>query len=570
MSIPQRIKELANKVRNEIYGKDVRESIAQSMEVTGGTAEDADIKSNEATDQVNSIQAQVDQLVIEGDSSVEAAQARVRADGTEFDTLRDRLNNGDEQMSEVAEQTNISKRALGYYWIPEQQPPAREDRDGYFIDGYRLQSDETIENYFEPMRLDNPDYITRTLLGQDQSGQFDIWRYHFTPQNYTKTIIINTCIHGGEVTTLIAMLRFLHYLVYEWEKYPALAEIRESVRIIYIPFANPWGVNHGVGERTRYNSRGVDLNRNFDYRWDEFEGDEPFGQNYKGEAPFSEVETQYIRDTLAEFSDAVAYFDLHNTGSPLFDYYVPVPENSAYRTYDKLIAYFTRDIDDPDVHYPRSINPSAPNYAYHSLGIVSSGPEWCDRRFGEVTFDSTEITKALEWFANIFIEHSRDFRVSAVIKEQYYRHTSAETQVVIDTQDFAELPEFNSLYSIPADGLVTYEGFVTVGLISGSGSCSILPMLGQSGNGTGYSYNNLLHSRWDNYVSLSNNDDRFSIPFYAAIPVRRTDGSSVVRLGYGLAGRAQNGVYRIYRYRGRITYQPNVINNVQVKEIVTG
>lgn len=39
MSVPQNIQELANKVRNEIYGKDVRESIAKSMEATGEVAE---------------------------------------------------------------------------------------------------------------------------------------------------------------------------------------------------------------------------------------------------------------------------------------------------------------------------------------------------------------------------------------------------------------------------------------------------------------------------------------------------------------------------------------------------
>lgn len=39
MSVPQNIQELANKVRNEIYGRDVRESIAKSMEATGEVAE---------------------------------------------------------------------------------------------------------------------------------------------------------------------------------------------------------------------------------------------------------------------------------------------------------------------------------------------------------------------------------------------------------------------------------------------------------------------------------------------------------------------------------------------------
>lgn len=48
-----------------------------------------------AESKANSVQAQFNQVVIEGDSSVEAAQARVKADGTAFTTLRDRMNDTD-------------------------------------------------------------------------------------------------------------------------------------------------------------------------------------------------------------------------------------------------------------------------------------------------------------------------------------------------------------------------------------------------------------------------------------------------------------------------------------------
>lgn len=57
---------------------------------------------NQAKTASDSTQAQLDQVVIEGDSSVEAAQARVKADGTTFTTLKDRLNNSDAQLAENA------------------------------------------------------------------------------------------------------------------------------------------------------------------------------------------------------------------------------------------------------------------------------------------------------------------------------------------------------------------------------------------------------------------------------------------------------------------------------------
>lgn len=50
MAVPQKIKDLANKVRSAIYGKDVRESIAESMEETGSVAEESKDRSIEAYD----------------------------------------------------------------------------------------------------------------------------------------------------------------------------------------------------------------------------------------------------------------------------------------------------------------------------------------------------------------------------------------------------------------------------------------------------------------------------------------------------------------------------------------
>src|SRR5690606_5664490 len=93
MAIPESIKKKANQVRNEVYGKDVREALASGIEEAGDIADQANTKSEYASDKVDNIQSQVDQLVVEGDSSVEAAQARVNADGSvTYTTLKERLD----------------------------------------------------------------------------------------------------------------------------------------------------------------------------------------------------------------------------------------------------------------------------------------------------------------------------------------------------------------------------------------------------------------------------------------------------------------------------------------------
>ncbi|OHX42359.1 hypothetical protein [Cytobacillus oceanisediminis] len=53
---------------------------------------------NTAVTKADSVQAQFNQVVIEGDSSVEAAQARVKAGGAAFTTLQERLNDSDNQL----------------------------------------------------------------------------------------------------------------------------------------------------------------------------------------------------------------------------------------------------------------------------------------------------------------------------------------------------------------------------------------------------------------------------------------------------------------------------------------
>lgn len=67
-----------------------------------GIANGAVTIANNAVDHANNIQEQFNQVIISGDSSVEAAQARVNSDGIIFSTLRDRLNDTDAHLAEIA------------------------------------------------------------------------------------------------------------------------------------------------------------------------------------------------------------------------------------------------------------------------------------------------------------------------------------------------------------------------------------------------------------------------------------------------------------------------------------
>jgi hypothetical protein len=67
---------------------------------------------NQMIEEVNNFQEQINQIVVEGDSSVEAAQARVDEDGKIFSTLKERLDDTDERLSEKATKGQIISEDL--------------------------------------------------------------------------------------------------------------------------------------------------------------------------------------------------------------------------------------------------------------------------------------------------------------------------------------------------------------------------------------------------------------------------------------------------------------------------
>lgn len=83
-----------NKIKNAVYGREVRGSIHDGIDKINREVEDNTETSDDAKQQVESIQSQVNQLVVEGDSSVEAAAARVDEKNVTHDTLKERIDNG--------------------------------------------------------------------------------------------------------------------------------------------------------------------------------------------------------------------------------------------------------------------------------------------------------------------------------------------------------------------------------------------------------------------------------------------------------------------------------------------
>ena len=146
-------------------------------------------------------------------------------------------------------------------------------------------------------------------------------------------ILIMGCHHARELISVEVPLFFANYLVENYEINADVKNLVDNREIWIIPMLNPDG--HVYVEEGHTNWRknripidedddgkidayGVDLNRNYAYEWgvDEHTSDEPGNEFYHGKEPFSEKESQAIRD-LANEHNFVASISFHSYGESI-------------------------------------------------------------------------------------------------------------------------------------------------------------------------------------------------------------------------------------------------------------
>lgn len=104
----------------------------------------------------------------------------------------------------------------------------------------------------------------------------------------TRRVLVVGVIHGNES----AGQSFVNRLLGE--------SLRTATELVVVSDLNPDGVAHG----TRQNARGVDLNRNFPYRWQP--GGHRGDQQYPGTAPLSEPESRAMATLIRRLRPTVS------------------------------------------------------------------------------------------------------------------------------------------------------------------------------------------------------------------------------------------------------------------------
>ena len=136
-------------------------------------------------------------------------------------------------------------------------------------------------------------------------------------------ILFVGCHHAREWISVEVPYLLADYLVNNHGVDPAVTALIDAVEIWILPVLNPDGFEYTwtsdrywrKNRRNNGGSYGVDLNRNYSYMWGQSgSSGSPSSSTYRGEAPFSEPETQAVRDLIAEggFTFIMSYHSYGN------------------------------------------------------------------------------------------------------------------------------------------------------------------------------------------------------------------------------------------------------------------
>ena len=257
--------------------------------------------------------------------------------------------------------------------------------------------------------------FTKEILGKDESQTYDIWKISWKPASPKYKFILTANLHGYNSDSRTAGL-CLYYFLYDirnnYRTDRVLNWIFYNVEFVFIPVANPYGWETG----NRYNSNNVNINRNFSYNY-------PSGSSHTaeyGSAPFSEVETQYIKNLIDKNTDAIGFIDLHcygdNSETNLVEYYGDFGKNSvAQKVCNDVGNFFIKQKYNDATYWARTFSPETSNggtsvtYAECEKGIDSCTLEFSTKPKNMTQFSEEHIRRQLEWYGEVLYMWANEY-----------------------------------------------------------------------------------------------------------------------------------------------------------------
>ncbi|MFL0593341.1 M14 family metallopeptidase [Staphylococcus caprae] len=393
----------------------------------------------------------------------EILDARASIDGINFDTLGDRLGHDFNNLNNLVENELNVADDNSYMWNPP-----------YIKGAMRGENDAPLHNdpvenlkIFWDKFVDNK-YCRKSFIGKDQSNKYDIYRYTFEPQHYSKTIVVTSCIHGNEYSAFYALSRFMDLVVNHWHEHAPLANLRKNVRLIVVPIVNPWG----FANQQRENSNNVDLNRNFDYYWENGTGTSPSKANYKGKYPFSEKESKNMKSLFEGLGDIAGHVDCHNIISQVSDYCLFYPRFANQP--NNIMTQLLQDMSDYGdyVTWGSSTLASFSNWVGIKRNITSFLPEVYEGRAGQPR-GAEEMWRSVYFLGNIILRLaqanvSKNGRTAtepiakSFVYSDRYKSKGSSPFSLIATDKWQRMLMTQQRFKVTANGFATLHGSITV------------------------------------------------------------------------------------------------------------
>jgi len=230
-------------------------------------------------------------------------------------------------------------------FVEQRLAPPRDDMLGY-------PTYDEITDDIHQLADDFPNIVAEPVAIGRSIEDREIWAVkisdHPDEDEDEPEILITSLIHAREVITPEVTLAVMHLLTDGYGEDERITRLVDERQIWFIPCHNPDGYvfnEEDNGERMwRKNRRrnddgsiGVDLNRNFGFQWGyDNIGSSPRGrdQTYRGTAPFSEPESQAVREFVNQhdFRISLYYHSYSNLCIYPFGYdFIPADQPELFR-----------------------------------------------------------------------------------------------------------------------------------------------------------------------------------------------------------------------------------------------
>jgi len=305
---------------------------------------------------------------------------------------------------EIYERTMVqSEDTEGYWFVPETTFGDLHGAEDSYAD-ILWTSEEFLDNLYEPYRTKYPEYITREVIGKDQSGQYNMYGYVYAPEEYKCTLFIAAGVHGDEDLGYHGLAAFMSLVADATEDSdPTLWFMRNNVRFIIIPIVNVWAASQDPGsERTRlrYNSEYVDLNRDF--------------------KDLTQVESRNVVNYFEKYADEVdMMMDCHTADGKdyaLWYNYILYAENTAvnYKTtnhmYHRMMELGIIDENPSIAKIPGSYTKGSEyleGIVWNRFKVPSITVEHADYKYTNAFYGcGEEVTLACETYGNFLIQNA--------------------------------------------------------------------------------------------------------------------------------------------------------------------